>query len=760
MDYRYIGKNLPKKDALLKSLGKAEYINDISFPKMLYGKILRSPFSHAQIKSIDVSKAMNAPGLKAVITAADLPKARFGSFIKDEPVLARDKVRYIGEPIAAVAATDIDAAEEALTLIKVEYMKLPAVFDPIEAMKSGAPIIHEKLGEYSCIWEAIQKGNVCSKTTICDGDLAKGFNESDLIVEKTFKTQMVHQAYLEPSGAIAKMDPGGKLTIWSSTQGIFVTQARISESLKIPMARIRVIAPHIGGAFGGKVEPHVEPICAALSQKTDRPVKIVLTRDEEFSSTRPRPPAIVTCKLGLKSSGLFKAKKMYCVYDSGAYAAEGPGVAAFGALMGRGPYRVPNLSLESYCVYTNKVKTGAYRGFGNPQTTFASESLIDIAAKELRMDPLELRLKNAIDPGDKSVGSQVLHSVGIKECLQRVAQEINWEHRPLKTKNNKRYIGKGISSINHISGLMNGSAIVRIDEDGSVVLAFGNIDIGQGSDTILSQICAEELGVSVEDINLLKNDTDSTPYTWTTTASRTTWTAGNAVRNAALDAKRKIINIAAQQLKEDPSNLKVDDRKVFVKNNPERALTFRELATMSCYHKGGPVIGRNSFQLEVPAFDSKVFKGFPFGTMTAYIFGAHAVEVEVDIDTAQVKILRAVAAHDVGHAINPQNVEGQIEGGFVQGIGYTLTEELSLEGGRVNNLSFDSYKILSSLDAPTIKTIIVESIDNSGPFGAKGVGEAGQVGVAPAVANAVYDAIGFRITELPISSEKILDESI
>ena len=634
MEYQYIGKSIPKVDSIQKATGTAQYINDLSFPNMLWGKVLRSIYPHAEIVHIDKSKAERLSGVKGVITAQDIPDGRYGPFIKDEPVLARGKVRYIGEPVAAVAAIDREIAEEAIQLIEVEYEELPALFDPLEAMKPDAPLIHEELGSYFSVFPAIQEGNICSHTTFIEGDIQKGFKEADLIIEDTFKTHMHHQSYLEPSGAIAMVDPSGKTIIYSSTQAIFVTQCRISESLKIPMSKIRVIAPNIGGGFGGKIETNVQPICVALAQKTGLPVKIVLSREEEFTASRPRHPTLIWGKLGLMTNGTFLAKEMINIFDTGAYADDGPGVAGFGSLMARGPYRVPHLKIEGYCVYTNKVKTGAFRGFGNPQTTFASESLIDMAAKELRIDPLEIRLKNALNPGDQSVGKQTLHSVGIKECLEKAASAIDWKGKK------GVHRGRGIASINHISGLLTVSAFVRINEDGTISLHVGTMDIGQGSDTILTQMVAEELGVPFEDINLISRDTDAAPYTWATSASRLTYTGGNAVRMAAIDAREQLLTLAAQQLDENREDLVVKDKKVFVKWAPEKGLTFHQLGAISCWVKGGQIIGKSSFMVEKPPFDRSGFYGFPFGTMSGYIFAAQAVEVEVDIETGKVRVIQ------------------------------------------------------------------------------------------------------------------------
>lgn len=750
MSYEYVGKNVPKVDALEKALGRAVYINDVSFPGMLYGKTLRSPYAHARILNIDVTQAVQLPGVRAVLTGRDLPGGLFGPFIKDEPVLAVNKVRYIGEPVAAVAAIDPDIAEEALDLIEVDYEELPAVFDPLAAMAEGAPLIHEDVEKYLAVFPAIRYGNVCSRTTMVQGDVQEGFRQADLVVEETFRSQMHHQSYIEPSGAVVKMEPNGRFTVWSSSQGVFVTQARISESLRIPMTKVRVVAPRVGGGFGGKIEPHVQPLCVALAQKTGKPVKMVLTREEELSAGRPRHPATVTCRLGIKRDGTIVAKEMKGIFDSGAYADDGPGVAGFGTLMSRGPYRIPHFKLEAHCVYTNKVKTGAFRGFGNPQTSFASESVMDIAAREIGMDPLEFRLKNALQPGDSSVGGQVLQSVGFQECLTKAAEAIEWR----KPKAGK-YRGKGIASVNHISGLLTVSAIVSMNEDGTFSLKVGTMDIGQGADTTLTQICAEELGVSMEDVCILSGDTDAAPYTWATSASRLTYTAGNAVKRAAADAKRQILELAANTLEASVEDLRIANGKVFVVGNESKALSLFELGAISCWVKGGAIVGRNSFMVEEPAMERSGFEGFPFGTMTAYIFAGQTVEVEVDVETGEVRVLRGAAAHDVGRAINPQNVEGQIEGGYAQGLGYALFEETVFDEGRVVNPTLVDYKIPTSMEVPPITPIIVEAHDETGPFQAKGVGEPVLAGIAPAVANAVFDAVGVRITELPMTPERV-----
>ncbi len=495
------------------------------------------------------------------------------------------------------------------------------------------------------------------------------------------------------------------------------------------------------------------PHAVALAQKAHQPVKIIRTREEEFTTGRPRHPAVSTCKLGVKRDGLIVAKKVSTVYDTGAYACDGPAATAFGTITARGPYRIPNFVLDSSCVYTNKVKAGAFRGFGNPQTGFASESVMDMAAKELGMDPVKFRMKNAIESGDLSVGRQVLNSVGIKECITKASKAIGW-----KNEKKGKFRGRGMATANHMSGVLTVSSIVRINEDGTVNIQCGAMDVGQGSDTILCQICAEELGIPMEDIALLTGDTDGTPYTWATSASRTTYTAGNSIKFAAQDAKKQLLDLAGKMLEANVEDLEIKDKRVYVKGSPKKGLTFQVLGAMSCWVSGGAIIGKSSFMVEGPPMDQSNFRGFPFGAgaMTAYIFAAQVVEVDVDVETGQVQVLKAVAAHDVGKAIHPANIEGQIEGGFVQGLGYALTEDTIFEKGRIMNPTFTDYKILPASDIPPIESIIVEARDDTGPFGAKGVGEPCLVGVAPAVANAVYDAIGIRFTDLPITPEKVL----
>jgi CO/xanthine dehydrogenase Mo-binding subunit len=748
-----VGARIERVDGRRKATGQALYIDDLEFPRMLHARVLRSPYPSARILRVETARARALPGVKAVRTATDLPDGRTGPFIKDEPVLARGRVRYIGEPVAAVAAVDAETAVEALSLIEVEYEELPAVFDVEAAVAPDAPLVHapEEIEGYVKVWPAIFGGNVCSTTAFEEGDIEAGFREAEVVVEDTFRTQMQLQAAMEPSGAIAVPDPSGRVTVYASTQAPHLNQSRLSEALQLLMSRIRVIAAAVGGGFGGKVELLAQGIVLPLAQRTGRPVKLILSREEEMIAGRPRHATVITMRLGARRDGTLVAKTARCLFDTGAYADDGPGIAAFGAMMQRGPYRIPHVRIESHCVYTNKVKTGAFRGFGNPQGTFASESLMDMLAEALGMDPLELRLRNAVERGDLSLGGQVLRSVGFKACLERAAEAVGWTTRPGACR------GKGIAGLNHISGLLSSAASIKMNEDGTFALSVGAPDIGQGSDTVLTQIAAEELGVPSDQVSIVTGDTDTTPYNWAVAASRTTYTTGNAVRGAGRDLRRKILDLGGELLEASPADLEVADGSVRVRGVPDRRISYRELGLVSHWARKGPLTGAASLMIDDP-YDPKrtVIRGFPFGPLTAYIFGAHAVEVEVDTETGHVRIIGAAAAHDVGRAINPTLVEGQIQGGFIQGVGYALTEGLLLDGGRVTNPSFVDYRVPSSLDAPAVTPIIVEDEDGTGPFGAKGVGEAGLVATAPAIANAIYRAVGVRIKELPITPERVL----
>ncbi len=750
-EYSVIGKRLPRVDGIVKATGEAKYTADMVLPGMLYGKILRSPHPHARILNIDISKAKKLPGVRAVITGKDTPGKKYGRYQDDRPdlldeyALAMDKVRYIGDEVAAVAAIDEDTAEEALDLIDVEYEKLPAVFDPEEAMKPGAPRIHDHA-----------EHNVALKLLRNFGDVEKGFKESDYIFEDTFTTQGQTHCFLEPHAVLASFDQSGKLTVWSSTQNPFPVRAQLARALGMPESRIRVIKPHLGGGFGGKVELLSHDVCSSLlSKKTGRPVKIVLTREEVFNATRQRHPMIMRLKTGVKSDGTLMAKECTNIADTGAYYGLGPTVMAVNFYVLTLIYRVPNISYEGSLVYTNKPVCGAQRGYGGPQIRFADDSQMDMIAEALAIDPVELRLKNAVQPGDITLIKARITSCGFKECLQKVAERTGWRDKRGKLPGNR---GIGIAGQGMVSGAktyknpFSSGALVEPQEDGTVILFTGASDIGQGLNTVLSQIVAEELGVGIEDVRIVAADTEITPFDQGTSSSRATMFAGNAVRLAAADARRQLFEAVAEKLEANPEDLEARDRKIFVKGSPEKGISFSDAVLASHLEKKQPILGRGYY---VP----NVERPSPTGEgniSPSYSFSAYVAEVEVDTETGRVKVSRITTAHDCGFAINPMAVEGQIEGGIQMGIGHALSEGFFREEGQTLNPSFLNYGMATSLDMPEIKTIIVETIDPEGPFGAKEAGEGTMIPTNPAIANAVYDAIGVRIKDLPITPEKIL----
>ncbi len=748
--YKFIGKSLPRSDGLEKVTGQALYLNDIVLPGMLYGKILRSPIAHGKIVKIDTSRVKNLSEVKAVITAEDLPDARFGSYMQDATVLARGKVRYIGEPVAAVAAIDEDTALKAIELIDVEYEELEPVFDPEYAINPDAPIVHEDVKSYVKGYTTGQFGNVCTHITMREGDVEESFKKSDYVFEDTFTTPMQHQTQLEPCGAIASFDCSGNLTLWTPSQGVHMTQILMSQALKIPMNKIRVISPTVGGGFGGRVEiKAAQPVAAALAQKAKKPVKLVFSRKEDFISNGPRHAAKIIMKTGLSKDGRILARQARVVIDSGAYADHGPGVIDFALKFINGPYKIPAFDYEGYCVYTNNIFGGGYRGFGNPQSTFARESHMDMLAQRLGIDPIDFRMRNFMEDGDTFIGDRKVPRVTIKETLQRAAKEMNYGE---KRKNGH---GIGVSCFIYNTDAATSSALVIINNDGTILLSTSANEIGQGSATVLRQIAAEELGVPIEKIGLAHADTHQTTFSWSAGGSRMTRTSGIAILRAAADAKRQIIEVAAKMLDVKPDELVYESEKVLRKDDSDVFLTLEQIGPAANWEIGGPIIGKGAHIAPKFKVDEEKIKGLTIFNNNGFIFGTHIVEVEVDEEMGKIKVINAAAAHDVGQAINPILLEGQIEGGLMQGLGYSLTEDLVSKDGIILNPSFLDYKIPTAADIPNIKSIIIEEHDPDGPFGAKGVAETSMTATAAAIANAVYDAIGIRVKDLPLGMEKV-----
>ncbi len=745
-EFSFVGQRVPKLDAPGKVTGRTVYGHDMQSPRMLYGKILRSQHAHARILNIDTSRAKALPGVKAILTAEDIPEMKIG-WARDNPVLKSGKVRSLRDEIAAVAAVDEDTAQEALELIKVEYEDLPCVFDPEEAMKPGAPIIHD---------EAPNNIQEKMRQAYFHGDVLRGFADSDVVVEDRFRLPFVTHCCMGTCFVLASFGPSGDLTVWSSTQMPFLYQRDLSTALGLPATKVRVIKAPIGGGFGSKLDMYpFEPICVLLAEKTGCPVRIAFTREEEFIASPTRQPVICDIKSGAKKDGTLTARQVSMILDNGAYSSWGSTTPLVMMQTISSLYRVPNVKYDVVVAYTNNPYSGAMRGYGNPQATFVVESHMDMLAHELGMDPMEFRLKNANQPGDVTGQGVKITTCGLTECIEKAAETVAWTEKRAKPGSR----GVGMASMIHVGG---GARIypsdgcgstLKVDDFGKVTLVTGATDMGQGTDTILAQIVAEELGIPIDGVTVIDSDTDITPWDVGAHASRTAFIAGNSARLAAADAKRQILEGAAENLGERVENLDMKDGRIFRKGEPEEWIPFAKIVRSKHFRPDGNVILAKGWYEPPTERQDKEFRG---NISAAYGFATQAVEVEVDTETGEVTVLRIAAAHDVGRAINPMAVEGQIQGGVSMGLGYGLYEELVVQDGEVLNPNFADYALPTAKDMPPIYSIIVETDDPAGPFGAKGMAEPACIPTAPAIANAVYDAVGVRIRELPITPEKVL----
>jgi CO/xanthine dehydrogenase Mo-binding subunit len=756
-----VGQRLPRVDAREKTDGRARYIADLERPGMLHAAIVGSTCAHGVIEGYDLADALAAPGVHAIVTGDDCPNGRMGAFIKDEHAIAKGKVLYYGEPVAAVAADTLEQAQAACRLIQVRYRELEAVLSPTEALAPGAPILHEELAKYVKVFDAGSEGNLCSRTSYAEGDVDACWGECDLVLEDWFEAHAQAHIALEPVGALAEVDANGRVTLWSANQSVFRVQANVCESLGLPMARLRCLTPRIGGGFGNKMEAHVQPITVMLALKTGRPVRLVLGRSDDFETGRVRHPTRFRVRTGAKRDGTFVAREVEAILDGGAYADDSPGVLSHMLRMCAGPYRFRAVRAHGKVAYTNKLRSGAFRGFGQPQIQFGCEQHVDEIARRLGIDPFELRRRNLRQPADRWFGGQEVRSCGLSECMDAVERACNWHARAGGTASTAgRLRGMGVAVAAHISGTRATGAIVRMLEDGSIVLNTGATDIGQGSDTVLSQICAAALMVDPKHVVVASPDTDGSPYNWGTTASRVTYTTGRSVRAAALEVERQAKAQAADMLECSAADLELRPGGVIgIAGVPGKQVTFGDVSRRAHWRRGGPIIASHSWVFDNPSIDPKraVAIGNPSNGAGVFSFGALVVEVEVDTVTGKVEVLRAWSAVDVGRAINPMAVEGQIEGAFVQGMGYTLVEELVWDGARLANPTMMDYKIPTFRDVPhALHTIIVEAPEPDAPFGAKGAGEIGINVVAAAIANAVTDATGIRFKQLPLSSERVL----
>jgi CO/xanthine dehydrogenase Mo-binding subunit len=632
----------------------------------------------------------------------------------------------------------------------VEYEELPTVFSPREAIAPGAPEIHEGTA------------NLASHIELERGSVEEGFREADYIFEEEFCTSNVHQAYLEPHVCVAKVDSAGNITLWGSLQAPARNRELLSRILNLPPGKIRVIQTTVGGGFGGKATQVLSlyPICVFLAQKSGRPVRILNTWEEEFAASRSRMPAEIKIRLGIRKDGTFTAKDLQILANSGAYAGTGPAVITTTATRATSLYHFRNVKCRADLVYTNVTPIGSYRGYGNPQLHFALESIIDVAAEGMGMDPLEVRLKNALQTGETSVHGWVMNSCRLKECLKEAAQRSGWKEKRSRRKDERK--GIGMASMIHVSGnravypfFDGSSAYVRVNPHGGIDLISGEADIGQGSNTIFAQIVAEVLGVPLKDIRTIPLDTDHSPFGLGTFASRVTTLGGKAVLLAAEDAKQKLLKFASEKMETGPEDLECSAGRICVKGSSDQGMEMKEVARLAAQANGGaPILGIGTFV--VPP-NVVVPDGSKYGNISvAYSFGAQVAEVQVDRKTGKVEILNFLSVHDSGTILNPLLGEGQVEGGVLQGIGYTLMEEIIRQQGKVINGNFTDYRIPTISDVPPITCAFIEVPDPFGPFGAKGLGEITQVATAPAIANAISDAVGVRLKELPFTPEKIL----
>ena len=731
-DFNVLGQNHIRVDSLEKVTGQATYASDVYLPDMLMCKLLTSPRSHARILSIDVSEAQKAPGVRAVIIGADFPDTYFGSgAVKDRRIMARDEVFYIGEPVAAVAADDELSAAEAVKLIRVEYEDLDPVIDPLMAIKEDAAVVHPNLPDFEGFGFSLG-GNNCTMLDADRGDVDQAFQEADYVFEESYRSQAINQGFLEPMACVANWEANGRLTVWASTQGPYQVRAQLASVLDIPVSRIKVIAMEIGGGFGAKLRLALEAFPALLARKTGRPVKLINTREEVFTINGPRLATNVYLKTGVTKDGRMTAREAYCIFDTGAYMGAGPNSGIGHAL---GPYNIPNFRLRSYGIYTNKVFAGSYRASGVADMNFAVESHTDTIARELNIDPIDFRAKNALREGDITVSGARVPANGLFETIESVKQRLGLP----KVLEEGRGVGVAMGEWRCGSGPS--TASISVNEDGTISLLTGSVDIS-GSDTSLAQIAAESLGVGLEQVIVAKRDTDMAPFTGPSGGSRIVYSQGKAVQMAADDAKGKLFALAANRLGVQPDALEIGGGRVYVQDNQPQGLTLSQLANMSLTSQGGPIMGQASLS------------SMPY----APVFNTQAAEVLVDKQTGHVKVTRFVQAQDVGTAINPMSVEGQLEGGAVQGIGRALSEEMIIDPdtGKVLNPSLSTYLMPLAVDMPEIENILINVPTDDGPFGARAVAEPPGFGPPAAIANAIYDAVGIRIKELPLSAERVL----
>jgi CO/xanthine dehydrogenase Mo-binding subunit len=735
--FSVVGKSVPRGEGPEKVSGKSLYAADIALPGLLWGRVLRSPYAHARIVRIDTSRARQLPGVHAVLTAQDLPDRRVGRLLRDCPVLARDKVLFVGEKVAAVAAEDPDIAEAALLLIDVEYEALEAVIDPLEAMQDTAPVLHETMASYDGLPQPPSSiNNVFAHNTWSKGDVEQGFAESDLVFEETYTTQLMHQGYIEPHACVVDIGADGRVQVWANNKGPFMLRDQLALVWDLPKEQIRVNPCSIGGDFGGKGSFMDVPLCYYLAQYAKRPVKIVMDYIQELMAGNPRHPAIITLKTGVMRDGRIWARQARTVFNSGAYGAFKPRVYLRGADHSGGPYRIPHVWIDSYMVYTNNIPCGHMRAPAKPQVTFAVEAHMDRIARELGMDPYAFRRLNVLQDGDTNPIGEAWLNIRADETLVKAAETAAWG-----TPKARPYVGRGMAISDQPPGAGESSATVQMDVAGRATLRMSLWDTGTGAHTILRQIVAETLTIPVEDVEVVIQDTDAVPFESGPGGSRVTYTSGQSALGAAEDLKEQLTVLAAEYLGSSADQVQLQGGQFIPEGDASRAMRLRDVAAQAVASMQRPLEGQKTYTA-------------PPSHYTSYC--AQVAEVEVDPETGQVTVNKIVSAHDIGTVLNPITHQGQIEGGIIQGLGYALMEEMGTENGQVSTLSLGDYKLPTMRDIPELVTVLLDPAGGPAPFASKGIGESSNTPVAAAIANAVTDAIGVPIMDLPITAEKVL----
>ena len=746
---RAIGQSVVRGEGPDKVTGKSVYAADVSLPGMLWGKVLRSPFPHARIVSIDATEARAVPGVHTVITAVDLPDSLVGRRLRDMPVLARDVVRFVGEKVAAVAAETEAAAEEALLLIDVEYEELPAVFDAHEAMEPDAPTLHQGLSGYEGLPQPESDiNNVFAHITWGQGDVEQGFAEADLVFEHTFNAQLMHQAYIEPHACVVSAVPdgpepveGAQVHLWINNKDPYALREQLAAVWGMDEESIVMHPCSIGGDFGGKGSFMDAPLCYYLSLHSGRPVKMVMDYIQELMAANPRHPATMTIRSGVKRDGTLVARQARVVFDSGGYGAFKPTVYLRGADHLCGVYRIPHARIDSYMVYTNNVPKGHMRSPAKPQVVFAVEAHTDLVARELGMDPYEFRQKNLLRNGDASPVGHVWQDIRAEETLQRAAEAVGWDAP--KAEKPGVLTGRGLAITDLSQGVGRFAAKISMNSSGRPTLHMAFWDTGTGSHTVLRQMVAQELSVPVDEVDIELLDTSEMPFSSGSGGTRVTYTAGQAVVGSARELKRQLIRAAAPLLDSPEEDVSLQSGRVVVGPSELRPAYYRtiNIGEVVAHVGDGTIVAEYEFASEPPDLTS---------------FCAQAAEVEVDPETGAVNVKRLVSAHDVGAILNPLMHQGQVEGGVIQGLGYALMEELQTEDGHISTVSFGDYKIPTIADIPELVTVLVEGNNGPAPYRSKGIGESANIPVAGAIANAVADAIGSPVSSLPVTAEKVL----